>query len=920
MTTVSVSASDKNPTHHASLSDGSTTYGLILPGGVKGVQEFPYQPSSLQFNQGRSGYSSFELPYSSIIQSDWTGGRGQLKFEDETKFLDSYNAWTVTPGIVSPAPQAQFWKGARSDNGYMPPENIGWSEDAAASVSRDGEYSWTSVLTGSTLYHGVQFTSGSAYAATHVWAILRFFGSPGNLTIQLRNDDGSDKPGSTVHANYTAIGRDNQDEPWGVGQLRQVDFGTPYSLTDATKYWIVIKQTSGTHDSTNYWQIAGGAEDADNLNWAYSADDSTWNANPSGTSPMYFRVTDADIPAEHFFLNFKRGLYAFSRPLNGSTGKIFFNGDRGVATGTQSSTTLDDTTKSWTTDQWRNQYLHIWNGTGEGQYRKITTNDSNTLTVGAWDVTPAAGSAGTGSEYLIQGTDRWQNVTPSGSGAKVTEGPIVGQPITLWGIIYLPQGQNYNILRLREFNDSATYKTFWGSNAASGNYGTNVSDNDGTNKADFMAVAYDPVNENIIWRGENNANPEWSGPNQTSVSRADDITWSGTDLSFGSVIPIGIPDTLITNLVIYNGKLWVMKEDSVWYVDNDGSYDRAYPIQVGLEAMISPFNGKATAVQDLYLYFNWSHSIERFYAGTMDDMGPWKGTGMLDRAKGYVHSIIPAIGWLFASVNGGSESRQSSILMWNGAGWHCIFRGQQGKQITNLYWQSVYGDNDAHHRLWFSYHGDIMYIPFPQNALNIIPEDEIYDTISSYVVLSEMDAGYAELEKYIKQVNVAHGSRGSRIDIDYAMDDTNPAEPTFTAGGAGSGAASSTISLAQSRKKRAFIRVRMHTENADERDAFVKAVVVDAVARMPVKYNWKIPVRLKDKSKNLIGELDHDPDTLYSQLKTWSSQAQALTLRSVLPGMDSTTVFIEPPTLLRDFWNRLQSWWGGSATFTLREV
>lgn len=63
-------------------------------------------------------------------------------------------------------------------------------------------------------------------------------------------------------------------------------------------------------------------------------------------------------------------------------------GDSGTATGTQTSTTLQDTTKSWTTDQFVGHTVQLTGGTGSGQWRQITSNTSNTLTVGAWDTTP----------------------------------------------------------------------------------------------------------------------------------------------------------------------------------------------------------------------------------------------------------------------------------------------------------------------------------------------------------------------------------------------------------------------------------------------------------------------------------------------------------------------------------------------------
>ena len=69
--------------------------------------------------------------------------------------------------------------------------------------------------------------------------------------------------------------------------------------------------------------------------------------------------------------------------------------DDGTAT-SASSTTLVDTSKTWTTDSHANKAVIIIAGTGAGQIRKITSNTSDTLTVPAWLITPDATS-----QYVI---------------------------------------------------------------------------------------------------------------------------------------------------------------------------------------------------------------------------------------------------------------------------------------------------------------------------------------------------------------------------------------------------------------------------------------------------------------------------------------------------------------------------------------
>jgi len=63
--------------------------------------------------------------------------------------------------------------------------------------------------------------------------------------------------------------------------------------------------------------------------------------------------------------------------------------DSGTATGTQTSTTLQDTTQTWTVNAYTGYIVLLTGGTGSGQWRKVSSNTSDTLTVGnAWDTTP----------------------------------------------------------------------------------------------------------------------------------------------------------------------------------------------------------------------------------------------------------------------------------------------------------------------------------------------------------------------------------------------------------------------------------------------------------------------------------------------------------------------------------------------------
>jgi hypothetical protein len=79
-------------------------------------------------------------------------------------------------------------------------------------------------------------------------------------------------------------------------------------------------------------------------------------------------------------------------------------GFKSFATGTATSatsTTLVNSAKTWTTNQWANSQVRITAGTGQGQIRTVASNTGTTLTVSvAWTTNPDATS-----QYSIEGND-----------------------------------------------------------------------------------------------------------------------------------------------------------------------------------------------------------------------------------------------------------------------------------------------------------------------------------------------------------------------------------------------------------------------------------------------------------------------------------------------------------------------------------
>ncbi|MDD1679723.1 MAG: hypothetical protein LUO93_11145, partial [Methanomicrobiales archaeon] len=156
------------------------------------------------------------------------------------------------------------------------------------------------------------------------------------------------------------------------------------------------------------------------------------------------------------------------------------------------------------------------------------------------------------------------------------------------------------------------------------------------------------------------------------------------------------------------------------------------------------------------------------------------------------------------------------------------------------------------------------------------------------------------------------------IAVDYQTDDATDAT-AWTNAGTASTSPQQSITVNVGDKKRIRFRWRLLT-SVYTAPAKLVATVVKAFARAPVKYFYNITFRCGHNQRTYTGLPDHDPDTLLNQLESWAESATPLTMRCVLERLDNKTVVVEPPGIARKTWNKVQSWFTGVATVTIRET
>jgi hypothetical protein len=167
----------------------------------------------------------------------------------------------------------------------------------------------------------------------------------------------------------------------GAGQERTIASNTygATSIITTTATWTTNPDATSVFliQSGRFWVFSGTATNG--LKY-YDVATNTWSAALSVTGVTAAFATDAKL-----------------RSTPGGSTQFA----SGTSTGTNSTTTLNNTGKAWTTNQWTNYQIRLTGGVGAGQVRTVASNTGTAITVSAaWSTTPDATST-----YVIEGND-----------------------------------------------------------------------------------------------------------------------------------------------------------------------------------------------------------------------------------------------------------------------------------------------------------------------------------------------------------------------------------------------------------------------------------------------------------------------------------------------------------------------------------
>lgn len=427
--TTAVTPTQDTPRHHLTLSDGSTTVGFILTDSQGNTNElaikrYPLQRTALQTSQGNTKYSDLQLPYMSIAQDDWSGGRGNEVFEDDvSRYNDSYRVQTDRDGYLILGPQETYGSGNYRTMNQDSPGSLRWA-----------------ALVGTGRYISAPVVASASFTTAKIELWIARVGTPGTLSVRLYSNSGGSPHTMLAEVTITAA-----SVATGINSLLY-QFTLAQALTSGTTYHLVVGNSTEADTTTNCWEIGYNASGTGGKKSEYS---DTWASN---TFTPYYRILAAEVPMAGKFFEYKRSLYFVSMLDSGGNSTLYRNGDRGAAdANTGALTTLVDATKSWTTNEWANCIALIIKGPGSEEnqpWRTITSNTSTALTVSStWNVEHT-----TSTEYVILKSNKWTNILDIS--AFCTDLAVADD------FVYFARGESVgsnNVLRYQEYNSNGVW-------------------------------------------------------------------------------------------------------------------------------------------------------------------------------------------------------------------------------------------------------------------------------------------------------------------------------------------------------------------------------------------------------------------------------------------------------------------------------
>jgi hypothetical protein len=425
------------------------------------IQAFPLDPEPVKTAQGDTKYSDLQQPYSTVAQSDWSGGRGGDDFEaDRSRYLEGQFILPDSRGLIL-AGQPTFATGYKKEVNKLVSGGVRWVE-----------------LRGSQAYIAAPVTALQAFGAVHVFLYARKVGNPtGGIDLQL-HENNNFEPGIIVTS--TGI---SSVEP---GVISRSWFGGS-TLNEGQIYWLrVSAATPGTLE--DHWELGFTSDNV--AGTIVSPDGTTWEYYPYH---LQYRITELlDDFRTHFF-EYKEQLYFATQPDDGSTGKVYMNGYRGVVdTNSLSKGKLLDATQTGWTDEEVGNIAKVITGKPTSEYqnwRKVTSGTSGELEVLPYWIATHNGT----EEYVVLGSNKFFQLTTPDITGPVTDA------VEAEGILHVTQDDRTSLM-YAVFGEGGTLSQVWEAGPGSGDFVEAIDDPQGGAALWFASNKIEREGKPVIYR------------------------------------------------------------------------------------------------------------------------------------------------------------------------------------------------------------------------------------------------------------------------------------------------------------------------------------------------------------------------------------------------------------------------------------
>ena len=391
------------------------------------------------------------------------------------------------------------------------------------------------------------------------------------------------------------------------------------------------------------------------------------------------------------------------------------------------------------------------------------------------------------------------------------------------------------------------------------------------------------------------------------------------DVTVNNIIPYTNPNSGVVNP-------WVLTDRGVMEIQTENNNALA-DLPIGEISTISGHNtGYAACTNDVYLYFNINEKIQRYYNGTLENIGPEQDDGLSWLTNGEVVSLVSYPGIVLAGYNNNNTSNDvdaSAIYGYSGNGFHNIWRHPHptSVRIKDFAVQPIVGSTTQ--RVWILDGTDIFWVP-----LSITPElsSDYYYHIEGSVVTGWIFAGmqtvkkvFDSVEALVDNTQTTGDSFPRYVTLEYQTAETDGIDSGWTAVSGYYDTELEKIALASTRPtgRKIRFRISLYSRNPEE-TPIMRAFVLDLYGIVPVKYQYTFTGRLAELSNatqpvvNLDGQDERAlgyadaAETSLAKLDSWTDNATVLTMNSRYSVYDSKTVLADSPgarTRVNQLWS-----------------